>query len=74
MKQISSSGRKETNEFFLTLGRTSVWGGGGEWEWGGSGGGFHLPLKFFEFFSYPSHAFCDKFSDGQLLGIRDMTS
>ena len=48
--------------------------GGGEWEWGGSGGGFHLPLKFFEFFSYPSHAFCDKFSDGQLLGIRDMTS
>ena len=56
-------------EKLLTLGRTLFKVEG----WGG-GGGFYHPLFFFEFFFLDDKTSApDKFSDGQLLWLRDMT-
>ena len=86
-QRFSDAWRLKDNLYFskaLTLGRTSL-GGGGEGAW------LLPPLRFFSDFCpwtikhqylkfsvdvrvYPSPAFWDKFSDGKLLWLRDMTS
>ena len=73
IRQFMSNVSMTTNmEKLLTLGRTlfKVEGCGG----GGGEGGFCHPLFFFEFFFLDDKTSApDKFSDGQLLWLRDMT-
>ena len=85
-QRFSDAWRLKDNLYFskaLTLGRTSLGGGGG-------GLVATTPKVFSDFFPwtikhqylkfsvdvrvYPSPAFWDKFSDGKLLWLRDMTS
>ena len=73
IRQFMSNVSMTTNmEKFLTLGSTlfKVEGCGG----GGGGGGFCPPRFFFLFFFLDDKTSApDKFSDGQLLWLRDMT-